>query len=209
MNKGKPSKHKTIRQSNPLESLKDIGGSVRQSIQKDLIANAPQDFVDQLFGIETPNNFSGEIGVGETVEIQSIIARVDNNKVDIRKRSLFERRIRENEKTRVERKTNELRIQLKVLMNEMSLLAESTQELAEETKIAVMQAPVEPGAYHLVFFEKIFEFIKSFRKKINEASVWLHYSNGRAQKKGYWASYKKHGAKFLLSGEHYISRSAG
>jgi hypothetical protein len=72
-----------------------------------------------------------------------------------------------------------------------------------------MQAPIEPGVYHLIFFEKLLEFIKSFRKNIGQAKVWLQSSNKRAQKKNYWASYKKHGGKFLLAADHYVSRSAG
>ena len=86
---------------------------------------------------------------------------------------------------------------------------ENTQELAEEVQIATMQAPVEPGIYHLVFFERLLEFIKSFRQNIGQAKNWLQSSNKRAQKKNYWANYKKHGGKFLLAADHYVSRSAG
>lgn len=109
----------------------------------------------------------------------------------------------------MERKTNELRMQLEVLTNEVVSLAIQTQDLAQETRIAAIQAPVNPGIYHVLFFEKLISFIRSFRKKIEEASVWLQASNKRAQKKGWVANYKKGGAKYLLSSEHYLSRSAG
>ena len=72
-----------------------------------------------------------------------------------------------------------------------------------------MQAPVEPGVYHVIFFEKLLEFVKSFRKKIEDAAVWLHATNSRAEKKNYWSRYKKHGGKFLLAADHYLTSSAG
>jgi hypothetical protein len=127
----------------------------------------------------------------------------------LEKQLVLERKLREEEKVRSERKGNELKLQLQAIIEEVAALAQNTQELAEEVQIATMQAPIEPGVYHLIFFEKLLEFIKSFRKNIGQAKVWLQSSNKRAQKKNYWASYKKHGGKFLLAADHYVSRSAG
>ncbi|MFV1917766.1 MAG: DUF5660 family protein, partial [Patescibacteria group bacterium] len=128
----------------------------------------------------------------------------------LRKQLILERSLRIQEKEQIDQKTGELRIQLKAVQEEVLVLVQSTQEIGDETKIAAMQAPIEPGVYHVIFFEKLLEFVKSFRKKIEEASVWLHATNKRAAKKNAWgANYKKHGAKYLLSSEHYVSRSAG
>lgn len=187
--------------------IKDIAKSTVNSIKEDLIKGAPQSIMEQLLGI--PQSRSGEIYAGETLEIKDVMTGKRGEEERFRKQIMFERRLHQEEKIRIERKSNELRMQLRALMKEVVVLAESTQSLGEQTKIASLQAPVEPGLYHIIFFEKLLEFIKSFRKKIEEASVWLHASNNRAQKKNYWARYKKHGAKFLLSGEHYLTRSAG
>ena len=102
------------------------------------------------------------------------------------------------EKMLIEKKTQELKIALHALIEEIKALAENTTELSEEIEIVTMQAPVEPGVYHVIFFEKLLEFIKSFRKKIEDASIWLHASNKRAAKMNFWGKYKKHGGKFLL-----------
>ena len=74
-----------------------------------------------------------------------------------------------------------------------------------------MQAPANPGVYHIVFFEKLLDFIKTFRRKIENADVWLQSSNKRAEKKNFWGTFtsKKGGTKFLLSQEHYVARSTG
>lgn len=207
-NQGKKGK-KPLNQANPLESLKDIGVGATKSLKEDLIEKAPRDFMDQLFGPK-PQNYSGEIIAGETLEIREVLTGEHKEKQKLRHQLMLERTIRQEEITQVDKKTNELRIQLKAVQEEILVLAEGTKDLADETQIAAMQAPIEPGIYHVIFFEKLLDFVKSFRKKIENASIWLHSTNKRAAKKNVWgAKYKKHGAKYLLSGEHYLTRSAG
>jgi len=198
-----------VNQANPLESLKDIGGDAVKSLKEDLVSRAPSDFMDQLFGPRS-ENFSGEIIAGESLEISEVLTGQHKEKQLLRQQLQLERTLRIQEKETIEITTNDLRIQLKTLQEEILVLSQSTQDLAEETQMAAMQAPVEPGIYHVLFFEKLLEFIKSFRKRIEEAGVWLHATNKRAARKNAWgANYKKHGAKYLLSGEHYLTRSAG
>lgn len=210
MDKSKSQKgQQLIKNANPLESLKDIGTSTVKSLRQDLVEKVPQDFLDQVFGTRIQRKFSGEITPGEAIEINEVFSGQYEEKQRVKKQLTLERRLREEETIRIEKRTNELKIQLKVLMEEVTVLAEKTQDLGTEVQVAAMQAPVEPGVYHLIFFEKLLEFIKSFQKKIEEAAIWLHASNKRAEKKNYWARYKKHGGKFLLSGEHYLTRSAG
>jgi len=209
MNDTKNKKQKVFfNQANPLESLKEIGGDAVKSLKEDLLVKTPKDFMDQLFGPH--QSFSGEIIAGESLEINEVLTGQHKEKQVLRQRLQLERTLRFEEKESINKKTNELKIQLKAIQEEVLYLSLSTQDLAEETQLAAMQAPVEPGIYHLLFFEKLLEFIKSFRKKIEEAGVWLHATNQRAAKKNSWAArYKKHGAKYLLSGEHYLTRSAG
>lgn len=198
-----------LNQANPLESLKDIGAGTVKSLKEDLLSQTPKDFIDQILGPRT-RNFSGEIIAGESLEISEVLSGEHEGKLKLRHQLHLERTLRLEDKESRDRKADELRIQLKSIQEEVLELAQSTQDLAEETQIAAMQAPIEPGIYHLIFFKKLLEFVKSFRKKIEEASVWLHATNKRAAKKNAWgANYKKHGAKYLLSGEHYLSRSAG
>ena len=201
-------KPKKIKHTNVLESLKDVGSSTTRSIKKDLFQEASKDFIQQLLGTR-PRKVSGEISPGEAIEFKDVFSGKHKENVRLKKQVALERKLREEEKTRTEKKSNELKVQLHALIQEVQKLAASTENLAQETQIASMQAPVEPGVYHIIFFEKLLSFVQSFRKKIDDASVWLKASNGRAQKKNYWAKYKKHGSKFLLSPDHYLSRSAG
>jgi hypothetical protein len=197
-------KHQSV-----LESLKDVGKDAGNTFRKDLLEGASRDMLRQILGEARPKKLSGEMKPGESIEFGELREGTHTQKQEERRRSALETRLLKEEKRNVEKKKEELKIQLYALQNEVAKLAEATQELGEKTKVAAMQAPVEPGVYHLVYFEKLLEFIQSFRKKVENASIWLNATNKRAQKKNYWATYKKHGSKFLLSPDHYLTRSAG
>jgi DNA repair exonuclease SbcCD ATPase subunit len=200
---------KQVKHTAILESLKDIGGTVGKSFKKDLLGETSKDFLQQILGTVPPKKVSGEIMPGEALEINEALSetRIENEK--LKKQIFLEKKLKEEERKRLKEKSSELKLRLHALQQEVAALASTTHNLAQETQIAAMQAPVEPGVYHIVFFEKLIEFLKSFRKRIEEASVWLQAANKRAQKKNYWARYKKHGGKFLLAADHYLSRSAG
>jgi len=199
-----------VRRANVLESIKDIGSSTGSSIKKDLLGGASKSFLEQMFGQgSTPQKRSGEIFPGGSLEFSDLISGRHEENLKLKKQIALERRLTQEEKERSTRKTNELKVQLQALMQEILSLAKSTQNLEENVEIAAMQAPSQPGVYHIIFFEKLLEFVQSFRKKIDEASVWLKSSNKRAEKKNYWAMYKKKGSSFLLSPDHYLQRSAG
>jgi len=201
---------KKVKHSSVLENLKDVGSGTARAIKKDLLQETSQEFINQLLGrIPEKKKYSGDITPGESLEFKEVFSGRQEETMKLRKQLSLEKKLREEEKVRSEKKGNELRLQLKAIMEEVAILAQNTQELGDEIQVAAMQAPIEPGVYHLIFFEKLLEFVKSFRKNIGEAKVWLQSSNKRARKKNYWASYKKHGGKFLLAADHYLSRSAG
>lgn len=197
---------KQIRHQNVLESLKDIGASTANSLKKDVLRS--QDFLDQIMGYNK-GSFSGELSPGESLEMGDVYSGKHEDEVRLKKQLAHERKLQQEEKILIEQKGNELRLQLQALMKEIAVLVENTNDLTKEVELAAMQAPIEPGVYHVIFFEKLLEFIKSFRKKIEDATIWLYATNKRAQKMNYWSKYKKHGGKFFLSADHYLTRSAG
>lgn len=194
---------------NVLEALKDLGaGSASQT--KDLIKNTSEDFFKELMGIpRTPPKRSGELSMGESMSMDEVISGKEEENKKLRAQIRMERNLADAEKRLSDQKSNELKVQLQAIIQEVQKVASSTQNLAQEVQVAVIQAPSNPGIYHIVFFEKLLGFLQSFRRKINEASTWLQSSNKRAQKKNYWSTYKKKGSSFLLSPDHYLQRSAG
>lgn len=194
---------------NVLESLKDLGGSIGDSIKTDLFEKTSEDFLRELIGAAPKIKRGGEIRAGESVEMSDVISGKEEENKKLRAQISLERNLSAGEKALSEKRTNELRIQLQAVMSEVEKTTIATTELTQEIKVATFSAPVEPGIYHIVFFQKILEFLQSFRKKIEQAATWLHATNKRAEKKNYWSMYKKKGSSFLLSPDHYLQRSAG
>ena len=193
---------------NVLESLKDLGGSAA-SQTGDLLKNTSEDFIRELMGIPRLQKKSGEIGVGESIQLSEVISGKEEENKKLRAQIGLERQMSSEQTKLSQENITELRVQLQALMQEVQKVAVSTQNFAEVTQVAMVQAPAEPGIYHIVFFQKVLEFLQSFRKKIDLAATWLQSSNKRAEKKNYWNMYKKKGSSFLLSPDHYLQRSAG
>lgn len=200
---------KQIRKANVLESLKDLGSSVGDSVKNDLLAPSSEEFFNQIFGPRVSKKYSGEINPGQSLEMGEVFSGKAEENKKLRQQISLERKLSQEEKSLVEKKANDLRVQLHALTQEVVNLANTTATISEDLKIAAVQAPANPGIYHIIFFEKLLEFLKSFRKKVQSASVWLQASNKRAEKKNYWSMYKKKGSSFLLAPDHYLQRSAG
>jgi hypothetical protein len=198
-----------ITKQNVLESLKDLGtGTTTQA--GDLLKNTSEDFFRELMGMSLPQvKRSGEINPGESLQMSEVLSGTEEENKKLKAQISLERQLSADEKKVSSENMQTLRVQLQALMQEVQSVAASTQNLAEATKVAIMTAPVEPGPYHIAFFQNILEFLVSFRKKIDLAATWLQSSNKRAEKKNYWNMYKKKGSSFLLSPDHYLSRSAG
>jgi hypothetical protein len=198
-----------IAKRNLIESLKDLGGDFGAQ-STDLIKSTSEDFFKELVGLKTPQQSrSGEIKAGESIEMSAVLTGKEEENKKLRAQISFERNLAAQENRLAQEKMNELRVQLQAVAAEIAKLAASTGNLATQTEIAMIEVPQNPGIYHVIFFEKILEFLESFRKKIDQAAVWLESTNKRSQKKNYWSMYKKKGSSFLLSPDHYLQRSAG
>ena len=198
-----------VTRQNVLESLKDLGGAGSAQMG-DFLKNTSEDFFKELVGIPTQNKkVSGEISAGESLEMSEVLSGQAEETRRLKHQIVLERNLVAEEKRISEEKMGKLRVELQAIASEIVKLAASTQELARETEIAMIEVPGNPGIYHIIFFEKLLEFISSFRKKIEDTTLWLGSANKRAEKKGYWSMYKKKGSSFLLSPDHYLQRSAG
>ena len=162
--------------------------------------------VDQITGRKR----SGELKPDETIELEQFAREtVEREKFT----QEFEQEIlglRHREKLVYTKEQQEIKLQIKAIQDELKKLAESTQGLAKEVEIAAKQVPVEPGVYHLTFFEKLRQIIIQFRQRIEDSRTWLAASNQRAKRRNYyWSQVKKSGTKFMLSAERYMSTQAG
>jgi len=199
----------SISRQNVLESIKDLGsGTAIQT--KDLLKNTSEDFFRELLGLSYGNvKRSGELSAGETLEMSDVLNGKEEKNNKLKGQIRMERRLLNEEAATSQKKGSELKVELQAIMQEVQKVALSTGNLAEATQASMISAPVEPGIYHINFFKNILEFLQSFRKRIDLAVTWLQSSNKRAEKKNYWAQYRKKGTSFLLNPESYSQRSAG
>lgn len=193
-----------------IESLRDLAGGTLDSIGKDVITDVPQEFFRQMLGLPE-KKVTGDLVPGETLEMNEALSGQLAARKQLEAQLRQERKLRQEEQNLSQKKQNELRLQLSALTSEVSRLAQTTQGLSREVQTAAFTSPAEPGTYHVVFFEKLLVFIKSFRKKIENASVWLAAYNTRAKKRAntFWGQVGVSGAKRMLSAEDYLQRSAG
>jgi hypothetical protein len=192
-------------QANPLEALRDFSSTTVKPLTEEFLKPTLSELPRQLFNLPT-KRISGELQKGGSFEVSKNLSQ-ENQK---EKASLKqERRLLREERALVNKKSQELKLQIEQIKNEAEKLVAQTPKLSQELKIAASQATVDPKKYHLGFFEHILTSIRKSRVHIENASTWLQALNKRSSKKNVWAQrYKKYGAKYLLSGEHYSQRAA-
>jgi hypothetical protein len=101
------------------------------------------------------------------------------------------------------------RQQIEVIRQELKELAKSLKGLNQDVQAAVSAEPVDPGVYHMNFYEQLRSFISILRQQIEDSRTWLAAFSARKKKMGYWGLYKKHGTTFGLSNERSLATSAG
>lgn len=207
----KQQKAKQLRRANVMEAFKDLGGNTAKSIGNDVLKQTSQEFLKQLFGqMKQPaRKASGELQPGQKMEPNKALSGEQAIADQAKKQLGFERQIHQEEKVLMEKKSRDLALQIHAITQEMQKIAHSTPKLAQQVEFASIQTPVNPGIYHLVFFEKLLEFMKSFRRKIENANMWLAATNKRANKRNFWNQYKQQKGQALLNPETYSTRNAG
>ncbi len=101
------------------------------------------------------------------------------------------------------------RQQIDAIRKELKELAKSLKNLHTDVQAAISEEPVNPGIYHMNFYEQLRSFIAVLRQQIEDSRSWLSTFHARKKKMGYWGMYKKHGTTFGLSNERSIATAAG
>src|SRR5436190_15041310 len=123
---------KQSRKTNVVESLKGIGDSVGKSIKNDLLTPTSEEFFNQIFGPKVQKKYSGEINAGESVEMGDVFSGRDEENQKLKAQISLERRLSAEEQNLVQKRSNELKVQLQALTSEVLKLANSTQNVSEE-----------------------------------------------------------------------------
>lgn len=105
----------------------------------------------------------------------------------------------------------ELEKAIKQLRTEIKKLLKSTKNLDVQVEKVALEPETQANPYQRNFLERVRQFIKNFRKNIDQASLWMEAFQTKKKKKNYFwkqTRSKKGGTQFMFSGEHSASRSA-
>jgi len=186
-----------------LEALRDLGGNFADSLVHDVAGGIPGEAYSQITGKN-----HGELKPNQTLDFQKLKEAEEKDKAQGFEQDFYS--LRRQEKLIWSQQEQQTKLQINTILQELKKLALATKKLAKEVDIATNQVPVEPGIYHINFFEKLKETIVLFKKRIEESATWLSACNQRAKKRShYWGQVHKSGTKFMLSHERYMATQTG
>lgn len=218
-NNQKPSaknKRPMTHHANFIEALKANGSSMVQDTVKgfkdDLIKGSVNQMADTLFNPSQPNNnadndqydqqpfdFNEYLNSGEEYEKQ-------------RQHDMVQREYEQVETVIFNRRQEEVSKRIDEIKFELKRLADNIVGLERSTTTVIEQEIIDPGTYHLSFFEKLLSFIQQMNKRVAESRHWASLHSQRGKSKSYFwkqANKKVGGTKFLLSQERQVATQTG
>lgn len=216
---GHNSKPSSPMSSNPFaRALQEIGGST-VSQAKAIPGEMLNDAMSAIFGAGSatpstsePNNQSesNKNPFAKAMEQNSLLEK-ERTEMDLEKQRAV--RHKEMQMTEVfnlrEAKDKEL---IKQLQEQLRALAKEMKTLDGSVKTAIQSDVVDPGTYHVHFFQQLLNFVILMRKRVHEANTWIENFNSRSKKQGaFWSQVasKKGGTAYLMSQEHQVARNVG
>ncbi len=211
---------------NPIEAVRDIGASVVNSIKEDVAKGIIGDVLEQtlrwdkMLGTNIAERekgeTSGDLIQGQEISLNKKTADQKAEKPHEVKKPRIEAgwdytgEIIHSEKRISQTENRELNTKVSEIIIELKKLAKSSKELEITFReITVEQKPVNPGKYHLNFFEWMLSTIRSARMKIEDSRSWASLFASKKAKKEYWSLFKRHGTSFGLSGERIVATQTG
>jgi hypothetical protein len=195
MNTQQPKKKPIIyANDNVLESLRDVGAGVAKTVASDVVAQSATDALSALFGGPIPRQ--GEQPREQQVGGEALTPQIHRQEV-------------RPSMPMVKAEEQGIKEQIEAVRAELKALAASIKNLNQDIQKAVVEVPVDPGIYHLNFFDRLRTILKLMREQIDDSRAWLGMSANRKKKMGYWGMFKKHGTTFGLSHERNLATQAG
>lgn len=215
---------------NPIETVRDtfmsLGSSGMDSIKNDLAKGMIGDVLEQTLGWDKMlgtdiakrerKETSGDLIQGQEISLNKKKVDQKAEKPQEERRPRIEaawnytEEILHAEKRISQTENRELSAKVSEIMIELKKLTSSSKELEITFReVAVEQKPVNPGKYHLNFFEWMLSTIRSARMKIEDSANWASLFASKKGKKEYWSLFKKHGTSFGSSGERAVATQTG
>jgi hypothetical protein len=179
-----------------LEALRDLSGGVGKTMTKDVAGKVTTDALASLLGAPIKQ---GELHQNESIEFP----------VERQPRPQYRRPEIQPAQKVIFHEDAQVKQQLEAVRAELSALSKSIKMLTIDIQKAVAEVPVNPGVYHVTFYEQLRAVLQMLREQIDDSRSWLTVHTSRQKKMGYWGMFKKHGTTFGLSNERSLATSAG
>ncbi len=195
------------------ESIGEIGRSLTSSLKTDVAQGVAKNIHDQILNVktqpqaplETPDfDFSQWLNLQEENKQQEKIAKENFNKG-----RRYERQLHRSEQVVFSAHEKQLQQEIAEVRQELQLLIQTIGKVEQQIETAVVQEVVDPGVYHLNFFQKLATWLRMVRKSLQEGELWLEMWHSRSQRSAYWKGVKKSGSSFMLSGERSLATQTG
>ncbi|HYK08709.1 MAG TPA: DUF5660 family protein, partial [Candidatus Eisenbacteria bacterium] len=155
----------------------------------------------QILGADkysSANGNKGDLKPGQELDLKDATKKKEQKSPNEAPMSYF-KEIKEAGKTSMHKESAEIRQQVQSIMYELQRLAGATKAIEQHVAQAVGTGVVNPGKYHVTFFEWMFGVIREARKKVENAGAWLH----TVKKKS--GGFNKKNMSHLMSGERSVS----
>lgn len=184
---------------NVLETVRGIGATVGTTVKRDVVTQIAEDALQDIVGGRASTHQPTEqLQPNETVQLKG---NTEEKPIHRKQESI---------QSLIQKDVVETKQKLEAIRQELHTLSKSIQGLSQDIQTAVMEMPVEPGIYHINFFEQLKIMLMSIRERVDDSRSWLSAWKTNAKKKrGYWGMYKKHGTSFGLSNERTLATQAG
>lgn len=210
-------KVKKVVNQNTIEALADVPKGVATSVVNDVVKGFGKGLWEQFLNIgaseqKGSEELSGDLDPGQELNLNKFSkkSREQTPKLDIEPGIDYRREIIHAEKRVMQENSRELSVKIQEILIELKQLMNVSQELKVEFKeIAVEPRIVNPGKYHVSFFEWVLLLVKQARMKVEDSAAWLAAFKSKKAKKQYWSMFKKHGTTFGLSNERVVATQTG
>lgn len=203
---------KTIREKNLMEA----GAEAVTKASSAVVSELQEEWrvsMRQMLGLEDKARQQAQLVEGELKEGEEVsFAKAREKHAHIEPGIEYAREIIHAESTHLKQENQELRQRLVEIHTELRKITEASKELAvafEDVSKETMNVTVEPGKYHVNFFEWILMTIQSARERIESASTWINAISSKRAKKDFWSLAKSHGTSYSLSSERVVAQQVG
>lgn len=201
--------------TNFIEALKTNSGSLARDVAtgyaRDFVGGTAKQAVDTIFNAGSASQ-SPEDTQPEQQSSIDFAEFLKSNEAKVRARDRVKYEYESSETVIFNRRQQEVTKKIDQIRIELKQLARSIVTLDSTTETTIEQELVEPGTYHLNFFDKLLEFIQNLKKRVEHSHHWASLQSRRSRHKSYYwqqASQKVGGTKYMLSQERTIATQTG